>query len=166
MTVNNKGLLGALFAVLQTVPAGLEGVAVEGGAQQVLPADDADQGAVFQHRQAGDVLLQHHLDPVPHRQLGSDGDGVAAHDLVGAPVESLCVAAHLGLGVKVGADGAEQIPVRNDPYQLPLLQHQQMAKVSLLEDLLDDIEPVIHGNGGDPGRHDVPDKHANLPNPD
>lgn len=38
--------------------------------------------------------------------------------------------------------------------------------MSLLEDLLDDIEPVIHGNGGDPGRHDVPDKHANLPNPD
>ncbi len=166
MTVNDKGLLGALFAVLQTVPAGLKGVAVEGGTQQILPADDADQGAVFQHRQAGDVLLQHHLDPVPHRELGGDGDGMAAHDLVSAPVEGLGVAAHLGLGVQIGADGAEQIPVRNDPHQLLLFQHQQVTKVSLLEDLLDDIEPVIHGNGGDPGRHDVPDKHANLPNPD
>ncbi len=111
MTANDKGLLGALFAVLRSVTAGLEGVAVEGGTQQVLPADDADQGAVFQHRQAGDVLLQHHLDPVPHRELGGDGDGVAAHDLVGAPVEGLGVTAHLGLGVQIGADGAEQIPV-------------------------------------------------------
>ncbi len=143
----------------------LEGVAVEGGAQQILPADDADQGAIFQHRQAGDVLLQHHLDAVAHRQLGGYGDGVATHDLVGAPIEGLGISAHLGLGVEVRADGAKQIPVRDDPHQLLFLQHQQVTKVGLLEDILDDSEPVVHGNGGDPGRHYVPDKHANLPNP-
>jgi hypothetical protein len=41
-----------------------------------------------------------------------------------------------------------------------------VTKVGLLEDILDDSESVIHGNGSDPGRHYVSDKHANLPNPD
>ena len=98
--------------------------------------------------------------------MGSDGDELTTHDLVGPLVEGFGIAAHLGFGVEIGADGAEQIPIRDDPHQLLLFQHQQVAEVGLLEDLLDDIEPVIHGNGGDPGRHDVPDKHANLPNPD
>ncbi len=98
--------------------------------------------------------------------MGGYGNGMTTHDLVGAPIEGLGISAHLGLGIEVRADGAEQIPVRDDPHQLLFLQHQQVAKVSLLEDILDDSESVIHGNGGDPGRHYVPDKHANLPNPD
>ncbi len=82
---------------------------------------------------------------------------------MGAPVESFCIAGHLGLGVEIGADGAKQVAVGDDPHQFPLLQHQQMAKVGLLEDILDDAEPIIHRHGGDPGRHNIPDKHANLP---
>ena len=76
--------------------------------------------------------------------MGGDGDGVAAHDLMGPLGEGFGIAAHLGFGVEIGADSAEQIPIRDDPYQFPFFQYQQVAKVSLLEDILDDTESIIH----------------------
>ena len=76
--------------------------------------------------------------------MGSDGDELTTHDLVGPLVEGFGIAAHLGFGVEIGADGAEQIPIRDDPHQLLLFQHQQMAKVCLLEDIPDDSESIIH----------------------
>ncbi len=90
---------------------------------------------------------------------------MAAHDLVGTPVEGLGVAVHFGIRVQIGAEGAQQIPVRDHPHQLLFLHHQQVAKVRLFEDLLDDAQPVVHGDGRNPGRHDLFNQHGQPPAP-
>ena len=48
--------------------------------------------------------------------------------------------------VQMGADGTQQIPVEMTPPALPL-PPPGGGEMGLLEDLLDDAQPVIHGNG-------------------